>query len=62
MDTDKNYKTLNMGYLIVDRDKTGIFFLILEAGTCILVSWYLSASFKVPEIIAMTGVNSDLLD
>lgn len=51
-----------MGSLILDRDKTGIFFLILEAGMCILISWYLSTSFKVPEVIAMIGVNSDLLD
>lgn len=51
-----------MGSLILDRDKTGIFFLILEAGTCILISWYLSTSFKVPEVIAVIGVNSDLLD
>lgn len=62
MDADKNYKNLNMGSLILDRDKTGIFFLFLEAGMCILISWYLSTSFKVPEVIAMIGVNSDLLD
>lgn len=62
MDTDKIYKTLNQGSLILDRDNTGICFFTLESGTITLISLHLSTLIKVIVVIHTIRLSTDLSD